>query len=330
MKIVVIGLGIQGKKRAHIAGNDAVATVDPINMEADYSRVEDVPLIDYDAALVCTPDQPKIDILSYLLQNGKHALVEKPLWTEDSADILRIQQLANTNNAVCYTAYNHRFEPNFIKMREVILSGQLGRCYHCRLFYGNGTARLVRNSPWRDQGAGVLSDLTPHLLDLIDFWFAERNDHYQLISSKCFENKAPDHVILSNQAMMPQLEFEMTLLSWRNEFSCDILAEKGSAHIRSLCKWGPSQFILRKRILPSGQPTEEIFTLTQDDPTWALEYSHFKQMITAGVTTDLSKDRWINQQLRKLTLEIQTSEEALKRSNIKNIDLLSLDIQGAE
>ena len=28
---------------------------------------------------------------------------------------------------------------------------ELGRLYRCRLFYGNGTARLVRESAWRDQ-----------------------------------------------------------------------------------------------------------------------------------------------------------------------------------
>ena len=33
------------------------------------------------------------------------------------------------------------------------------------MFYGNGTARLVRDSAWRDQGAGVLPDLGSHLLD---------------------------------------------------------------------------------------------------------------------------------------------------------------------
>ena len=49
-----------------------------------------------------------------------------------------------SKGAVCYTAYNHRFEPHFVRMREVIASGELGALYHCRMFYGNGTARLVR------------------------------------------------------------------------------------------------------------------------------------------------------------------------------------------
>ena len=41
------------------------------------------------------------------------------------------------------------------------------------MFYGNGTARLVRESAWRDAGAGVLPDLGSHLLDTARFWFGD-------------------------------------------------------------------------------------------------------------------------------------------------------------
>ena len=39
-------------------------------------------------------------------------------------------------------------------MRDLIASARLGAIYRCRMLYGNGTARLVRDSEWRDQGAG--------------------------------------------------------------------------------------------------------------------------------------------------------------------------------
>ena len=41
------------------------------------------------------------------------------------------------------------------------------------MFYGNGTARLVRDSDWRDQGSGVLHDLGSHLLDTVAYWFGQ-------------------------------------------------------------------------------------------------------------------------------------------------------------
>lgn len=300
MKIIVVGLGVQGKKRQHHAGSDFVASVDPVNPSADYKHILDVPLNHFDAALVCLPDEPKYQVLQYLLENGKHVLVEKPLWTESDEQILALEDLAFRKNLVCYTAYNHRFEPHFVRMKELIDSGDLGEIYLCQLFYGNGTARLVRESAWRDQAMGVVPDLGSHLLDTVHFWFGKPSSHFHIVTLNHFENKAPDHAVLMNPYTKPQLTFEMSLLSWRNHFVCNIVAEKGSAHIESLCKWGPSKFTYQKRVLPSGRPPEQSVILVQEDPTWALEYAHFKKLITQHIKTSLATDLWIQQELNRL------------------------------
>ena len=109
------------------------------------------------------------------------------------------------------------------------------------MFYGNGTARLVRNSDWRDQGAGVLDDLGSHVLDTARFWFGDiGEDVLDRFGRLLREPQRPITSCSRPPARRPQLEFEMTLLSWRNHFTCDVFAENGSAHISSLCKWGPS------------------------------------------------------------------------------------------
>jgi predicted dehydrogenase len=300
MRVIVVGLGVQGYKRRKFAGADFVAAVDPVNAEAQYRDVREVPLKTYDAVLACIPDGPKIEVLSYLLSHGKHVLVEKPLWAESDDEIARLEHLAQSKGALCYTAYNHRFEPHYVRMRDLVRSGELGRIYRCRMFYGNGTARLVRESAWRDEGAGVLPDLGSHLLDTVKFWFGDPGQNFRVVSSNCFENRAPDHVVIGSESAQPRIELEMTLLSWRNHFTCDVLAENGTAHIRSLCKWGPTTFTHRRRVLPSGRPPEEQVTLVEDDPTWALEYAHFKQLCESGARTDLSNDVWLNGLLRRL------------------------------
>jgi len=306
MRVVVVGLGVQGHKRRKFAGNDFVAAVDPVNEEADYRELVDVPLNAYDAALVCVPDEPKLALLTYLIAHGKHVLVEKPLWAETEAQTIQLQEQARDKGVVCYTAYNHRFEPHFVRMRDIIRSGELGDIYHCRMFYGNGTARLVRDSQWRDKGAGVLPDIGSHLLDTLNFWFGTNSDSFKVLFADCYENRSPDHVVIGSRESRPRIELEMTLLMWRNHFTCDVLAEKGSAHIQSLCKWGTATFTHRKRVLPSGQPPEENESLTQDDPTWALEYEHFVKLCTEEQVTDLSNDIWLNRTLRRL------GEDALK------------------
>ena len=63
MRVIVVGLGTQGYKRRRVAGPDFVADVDPVNTEASYRRIEDVPRGDYDGALLCVPDGAKLPLL---------------------------------------------------------------------------------------------------------------------------------------------------------------------------------------------------------------------------------------------------------------------------
>jgi scyllo-inositol 2-dehydrogenase (NADP+) len=301
VRCIVAGLGVQGYKRRQHAGRDFVGSVDPINTEADFRDLKDVPVESYDAVLACIPDQPKTELLRYCLLNGKHVLVEKPLWVECDDDIVALERLARERRVVLYTAYNHRFEPHFVQMRDLVNSGELGRIYSCRMFYGNGTARLVRDSLWRDGGAGVLADLGSHLLDTCRFWFGNQLGEFTVSASHRFENRAPDHVIISAEHGAPRIELEMTLCMWRNHFTCDILAEKGTAHIESLCKWGPSKFTVRKRILPAGRPQEHHATLVQSDPTWQAEYAYFKSLVESGAQTDLGTDFWLQANLRRMS-----------------------------
>jgi len=303
MRVVIVGYGVQGRKRLRVAGADGVGVVDPVSPDADWSDIAEVSPERYDAALVCTPDQPKIPILRHLFRHGNHALIEKPLHATSEAELSDIEALAHSTGAVCYTAYNHRFEPHYVRMRDLVCSGTLGRIYRCRMFYGNGTARLVRDSAWRDEGAGVLPDLGSHLLDTARFWFGDIGEDFRVTSVSRFENRAPDHVVITSETARPKLEFETTLLSWRNHFTCDVLAENGTAHIESLCKWGPTTFTRRTRVLPSGRPPEESMTLVQEDPTWAIEYDHFKRLVAERVPADLSNDRWLLRVLGKLSGE---------------------------
>ena len=89
-KVIVVGLGVQGYKRAKFAKQDLQCTVDPINPEADYKSIFDVPLHTYDSAMLCIPDEPKYEIIEYLLKNKKNVLVEKPLFlnSDDKFEIL--------------------------------------------------------------------------------------------------------------------------------------------------------------------------------------------------------------------------------------------------
>lgn len=297
MRLAIIGLGVQGRKRRAVAGEHVVAVIDPVAPGVDFERIGDVPLGSYDAACVCVPDQEKFAILRYLLANGKHTLVEKPLLAS-RAEIGELMELSRARHVACYTAYNHRFEPNIARLKQILDSKKLGQVYLAKFFYGNGTARDVRNSAWRDNGLGVFSDLGSHMLDMAHFLFGPYVNAGELWCADRFENRAPDHVLFGYRGK-PILEMEATLLSWRNTFRLDLFGELGSAHIDCLCKWGPSTLTVRKRVLPSGRPEETIEVLEQPDPTWQLEYDHFLTLCdTAG--TNLENDIWIHEKIREI------------------------------
>jgi predicted dehydrogenase len=293
MRVVVVGLGIQGKKRISVAKNDVVATVDSANSEADYQDLSQVPLELYDAAILCVPDSPKFDLVEYLIQNHKHVLVEKPLWVYSSKNISRLEDLAVKNSVRIQVAYNHRFEPNIIRLREIIKKNQIGDLYSVSIYYGNGTARLVRDSPWRDEGQGVLLDLGSHLLDMLDFVLDLPHSITFAAFLNKFENKSPDRALLVSNKSKPVVSLEMNLCMWRNTFRFEIIGSMGSAHIDGLCKWGSSVLTLRERVLPSGVPKETTLIEPQGDPTWVAEYDDFNSAVRNKIPTSLQKDLWI-------------------------------------
>jgi scyllo-inositol 2-dehydrogenase (NADP+) len=304
VRVIVVGLGIQGRKRLAVAGSDAVATVDPVIPGANYPAIEDVPLEAYDAALVCTPDEPKEKLLAYLLERGKHVLVEKPLLARNSETLPRLAAIAERTGKVCYTAYNHRFEPHLASVKQLLDDGTIGTVYQAKFFYGNGTARDVRKSPWRDSGLGVISDLASHLLDMVLFFFGKPSGEPQVWAHERFENKASDYFMIGFPDTRPRLQLEGTLLSWRNNFLIDIMGEKGSIHVSGLCKWGPSSLIVRQRVLPSGKPDEEVRTLEQKDPTWAFEYAHFNEICARGGRGNIENDIYINEAFQGIAAQL--------------------------
>jgi len=312
MRIIIIGYGVQGQKRLKVAQDTCVAVVDPYHEDANYKDLNDVKPDSFDAAIVCTPDKVKLQIIHRLLNLGKHVLVEKPLLAT-AEELQELQGLARAKNVLVQTAYNHRFEPHFVRMRDLLASGELGDIYSYRTFYGNGTARLVRNSPWRDQGSGVLFDLGSHLLDTYLYWFKQPITDFKLLLADKHENKAPDNAVIYSKGS-PSIIMEMSLLSWRNEFYCDIFGSKGSAHICSLCKWGKTIFTHRERVLPSGKPIEKQYELEQADPTWELEYQAFLAAIKQRIITNMQRDIYISNTIKSLDImnqSINTGEREL-------------------
>jgi len=109
-----------------------------------------------------------------------------------------------------------------------------------------------------------------------------------------FENQSPDSANILFKMSGIQFNLEMSLCSWKNTFTCDIVGSNGSLHLSGLRKWGQSVLIQRTRKLPSGVPLEIEYVENEGDPTWDAEFNFFISQIDSKKQTNLKKDEWIS------------------------------------
>jgi len=289
MRYVLVGLGNIGAKRKTVLGSRCVATIDPFNPAADYRTPDDCHNNAYDAVVLSTPNDVKLDLIRRFLDRGKHVLVEKPLMlTREDADDLRGRSIRH--GAVWYTSYNFRFEPNVVALRGHLRAGAIGRVYRVRMFYGNGTAGNIAGT-WRDSRFGVLEDMASHLIDLAGFLFDKFGVEFRVWERRGHELKGIDHCILATADR--SIVIECSFLSWRNRWRIEVTGERGALEMDGLTKWGESSLVLRRRQFPSGPPEESLQIAHGPDPTWALDLAHFEELAASGVTS-CDNDLWIS------------------------------------
>ena len=59
MRVLIVGLGIQGYKRRSIAGIECIATIDPANSDADYRNIADIAPAELSLIHISEPTRPE-------------------------------------------------------------------------------------------------------------------------------------------------------------------------------------------------------------------------------------------------------------------------------
>ncbi len=98
------------------------------------------------------------------LQAGKHVVCEKPMATS-LADADRMVAAAEASDTVLSIFQQRRYNPDLVKIKEVIASGVLGRIVQIRITEN----RFGRRWDWQTLqkfGGGSLNNTGPHFLDL--------------------------------------------------------------------------------------------------------------------------------------------------------------------
>lgn len=315
MRYLIVGYGNIGHKRAEILGKQCVATIDTnIKIPADYKNSKDVPLEFFDAAILTVPQQAKYELTEYFLSKGKHVLIEKPLiiTTKQGKHLL---QLARKNNCIWYTSYNHRFEPNIIKIKQLLSKNTIGSLYYAKFVYSFGNIQ-ERLGTWRETEYGVLEEIAPHIIDFANLFFGYKGKDFEPWIARKVESNIFDHWVFSTNDK--KVIFETSSVSWKYVFSIDIYGQLGSIHMNSLKKWGGSELIIRKRILPSGVPTEKKELSQGPDMTWKEDFKFFEKMMLNKNTT-LDSDLSTSQALAILALAAKPSKANSQQKIYKEI-----------
>lgn len=200
MKFLVVGCGSIGKR--HLAnlkslGADKIIAVDPdANRRqevASHCDVETFPdLISAldrspNAALICAPNSLHVANALTAARAGCHLFVEKPL----SHDLNHVGELIAEVEKRCLVTLigcNFKFHPSFMKMKEIIEAGILGKILSARCQFGQ---YLPDWHPWEDYrrsysarselGGGILLD--SHEFDYMQ-WFLGDVESVFCLSSK--------------------------------------------------------------------------------------------------------------------------------------------------
>jgi predicted dehydrogenase len=194
LRVGVTGLGVMGSRHAddilqgNVPGLQLTAVADAIPGRAQsfaegksgVSAYEDTETMIasgvIEALIIATPHFSHTTLGASALKAGLHVLVEKPI-SVHKADCEILEAAHSGTNRVFAAMFNMRTDPKYIKIKQLIDSGELGRInrmswivtdwFRTEAYYRSGDWRAT----WTGEGGGVLLNQCPHQLDLWQWFF---------------------------------------------------------------------------------------------------------------------------------------------------------------
>ncbi len=145
-----------------------------------YRKYEDL-LNDEEIALliVNVPDHLHYSFCMQALEAGKHLVVEKP-FTMTVKDGEEIIELAEKKNLNVFVYQNRRWDSDFIAVKKILETGQLGRVVEFEAHYDRFRPDPPRGT-WKEDeklGPGLLYNLGAHLIDQVLVLFGQPKSIY--------------------------------------------------------------------------------------------------------------------------------------------------------
>ena len=176
-----------------------------------------------DMVTIATRHPDHVPMAIRILEAGKIAVVEKPTATS-TAEFDAMLAVAAKHPHRLFLRHNRRFEPAFIKVRELIASGLIGEVQYVKLYRSVGYCRRNDWMTMPEYHGGLLTNWGPHLIDqalqlleapVKDLWSDIRHvisigacdDHFKIILKG--ENGRLADIEVSGANALPGREMEI-------------------------------------------------------------------------------------------------------------------------
>lgn len=298
MRVVIVGCGLIGHKRAKALGTAQLAGVSDVNADRaqtlarQYSGCvagdwrELVTRPDVDAVIVSTTNDSLAPVTLAAVQAGKHVLVEKPA-ARNAEELRPVVEAAKRAGVVVKVGFNHRFHPAFKTARRLVDDGAVGPLMYVRARYGHG-GRLGYNREWRANpviaGGGELLDQGVHLIDLTRWFLGDITEVRGEAGTFFWDMPVEDNGFMWLRTAAGRVAWlHASCTEWKNLFSYEIFGRDGKLQIDGLGGSYGLERLSYYRMLPQmGPPETTIWEYPGEDRSWHEEFEQFRASIGVG------------------------------------------------
>lgn len=299
----IIGFGKMGRIRAQAIEESGLGRVgkvyDPAPMEGvsypiaktESEIIEDP---DIDAVFVCTPNHRIPPLIIQSLGAGKHVFSEKPPAFNAAGveEIIAAEKRAGDRRVMF--GFNHRHHASIQKMKQIVVSGEMGRILWMRGRYGKEVDESFFNG-WRANpelaGGGIMLDQGIHMLDLFLHLGGGFDEVHAFVSNLFWKIEGiEDNVFAifrsSKSGICASLHSTMT--QWRYLFSLEVFLERGALVLNGLKTssgaYGEEDLAIKwnRRDPERGVFESEERIVFKVDTSWASEVGLFLGSIVSG------------------------------------------------
>ena len=244
-----------------------------------FSNIKDAVNEDFDGFTVATPAETHYEVAKFIIEQGKHVLVEKPITTR-LAEAKHLKELAEENGVNLMTGHLLLFHPAIRKMKELMKSGKIGKIEY---IYSNrlnlGAVRTEENILW---------SFAPHDISIFQYFigempieivsrggaFLQPQIHDSSMTVLTYPNNIVGHIFVN--WLHPFKEHRLVVVGSKGMFSYEdssddkslLFYEKGIDWIQGepIKRDGPTEIIPFDSVMPLTEELKYFVAHTNGDP----------------------------------------------------------------